>query len=97
MSITEMIDCGKCGQTYADSGLLCESRRVGLARLYLVNTSDCVSSAVHSTLSYPCAKRSRISLIQSVHFQVNVCTLGRQRVNCIIEAAFIIDDEVIFF
>ena len=43
-------------------------------------------SAVHSTVSYPCAQRSRILLtpirtIQNAHFQVNVCTSGRQRVD----------------
>ena len=44
-------------------------------------------SAVHSTVSYPCAQRSRILLtpirtIHNAHFQVNVCTSGLQRVDC---------------
>ena len=44
-------------------------------------------SAVHSTMSYPCAQRSRILLtairtIHNTHFQVNVCTSGRQWVDC---------------
>ena len=43
-------------------------------------------SAVHSTVSYPCAQRSCILLtpirtIHNTHFQVNVCTSGRQWVD----------------
>ena len=43
-------------------------------------------SAVHSTLSYPCAQKSRILLtpirtIHNAYFQVNVYTSGRQRVD----------------
>ena len=43
-------------------------------------------SAVHSTVSYPCAQRSRISLtpirtIHNAHFQVNVRTSRRQQVD----------------
>ena len=50
-------------------------------------------STVHSTVSYPCAQRSRISLtpirtIHNAHFQVNVCTSGRQRVDCSAELVY---------
>ena len=45
-----------------------------------------LGTRLHSTVSYPCAQRSHISLtpirtIHNAHFQVNVCTSGRQRVN----------------